>query len=371
MLNKSEYGDLAANVVTKTSDYPVWVGWDIIGQLGHRIKNIIDAEISVAHIIADINVSDQIENVTESLESQNIKTNLYSMHSGESNKTLKTVSHIYEWLAGLRAERNHLIIAVGGGVTGDLAGFVASTYVRGMPFALIPTTLLSMMDASIGGKVGVDLPQGKNLVGSFYQPKFVLSDVKTLETLPKRELTSGWAEAIKHGLIVDKDLFSLFEENRDYISVLDSSIATDIIRKSVAIKANIVSRDEKETLGLRILLNYGHTIAHAIESTTGYTKYLHGEAVSIGMMAAAYISENMELLSSTEVARQKQILELYDLPVTAEDLNISDIQSAIKSDKKTSKGSINWVLLNGIGQAKTNNQVPTQYIFDALTKIIQ
>jgi 3-dehydroquinate synthase len=235
------------------------------------------------------------------------------MPAGEQHKTLETVEHVYAWLADRKAERGHIIVAVGGGVVGDLAGLVAATYLRGMPFAQVPTSLLAMMDAAIGGKVAVDLPQGKNLVGAFYQPKFVLSDVSTLQTLPQRELTSGWAEAIKHGLILQPDLLDSFERDRDDILALKPDVATDIIRRSVAVKANVVSQDERETLGVRILLNYGHTLGHAIEAASGYGNFLHGEAVSVGMMGAAYIGNAMGMMSDEEVDRQRAILESYGL----------------------------------------------------------
>jgi len=280
------------------------------------------------------------------------------------------VQHVYSWLAERKAERGHLIIAVGGGVVGDMAGFVAATYLRGMPFVQVPTTLLAMMDASVGGKVAVDLPQGKNLVGAFYQPKFVLSDVETLLSLPDRELTSGWAEAIKHGLILDANLLDTFENKLDEVKSLDRDIATEIIRKSVAIKANIVSKDEKETLGIRILLNYGHTIGHAIESSTGYTEYLHGEAVSIGMMAAARIGQLMGTLDENDTRRQENILEAYGLPVRAPGLISEEVIEATTSDKKTSEGAIRWVLLKGLGNAVTNNKVSEDYVLDAVNFVI-
>ena len=206
-------------------------------------------------------------------------------------------------------------MAVGGGVVGDVAGYAAATYLRGMPVVQAPTTLVAMMDAAVGGKTAVDLPQGKNLVGAFKQPEFVLADVEALSTLPDRALISGWAEAIKHALILDEPLLRVFEENADSISSLEPETASDALRRSVAIKADVVSRDERETLGIRALLNYGHTTAHALEAVTGYERYLHGEAVSIGMMAAADISKNMGLLSDDDVVRQRSVLEAYGLPL--------------------------------------------------------
>ena len=294
---------------------------------------------------------------------------MFIMPAGETHKTLETAQFIYRWLAERKAERGHLVVAVGGGVVGDLAGFAAATYLRGMPLAQIPTSLLAMMDASIGGKVAVDLPQGKNLVGAFYQPKFVLADVSALQTLPPRELTSGWAEAIKHGLIMDADLLADFERRSQPILALERDIATNIIRRSVAVKANVVSQDERETLGIRILLNYGHTIGHAIESSTGYSRLLHGEAVSIGMMGAAYIGESLGMLSSAEVARQRALLAEYGLPLSFPDMDIPAVNDAMLSDKKTAGRSIRWVMLDGISNAVTRSDIPTNLVQDALNRL--
>ena len=286
-----DYDDLAAVVRTSAGDYPVWVGWGIIEELGERIRRILTPQ--TAYVITDEGVSRQARRVQLALEAADMPTHMFIMPPGEQHKTLDTVQHIYKWLAERKAERGHLVLAVGGGVVGDLAGYVAATYLRGMPFAQVPTSLLAMMDASIGGKAAVDLPQGKNLVGAFYQPKFVLADVETLRTLPKRDITSGWAEAIKHGLILDKGLLTIFERQSELVKALKPEVATDVIRRSVAIKVDIVSQDEKETLGVRVLLNYGHTIGHAIEASAGYGELLHGEAVSIGMMGSAYIGNAM------------------------------------------------------------------------------
>tara|TARA_B100000945_G_scaffold66898_3_gene50264 strand:- start:22669 stop:23772 length:1104 start_codon:yes stop_codon:yes gene_type:complete len=359
--------DLAAIVETPNATYPIWVGWDILNGLGERLSEIITP--GKLFLVTDEYVHNHASDVASSLSNSGFDSKTFVMTSGESNKNLDTVLKIYEWLAINKAERGDMILAVGGGVVGDIAGYVAATFLRGIAFAQIPTTLLAIMDSSIGGKVGVDLPQGKNLVGAFYQPKFVLSDVKTLETLPERELNSGWAEAIKHGLILDKQLFESFETDSKRIKSLHPEIATQIIRKSVAIKANVVSKDEKETLGIRILLNYGHTIGHAIEASTNYMSYLHGEAVSIGMMAAAYISESIGLLDHQSVERQKVVLQNYGLPIDSTELNMDLILETMKSDKKTSRGTINWVVLDEIGEAKTNNQVDLKIVKEAINKI--
>ena len=367
-MNPSQYPDLAGEVKTSAGDHPIWVGWGILEEVGTRVKSLMSP--SAAYVIADEKAHFYASKTQISMEAVGIPTHIYKIASGETSKNLETVRQVYTWLAERKAERGHLILAVGGGVVGDLVGFVAATYLRGIPFVQIPTTLLAMMDASIGGKVAVDMPQGKNLVGAFYQPKFVLSDVETLKTLPVRELTSGWAEAIKHGLILDDGLLDTFESHVSELKSLDPEIATETIRRSVAIKAGVVSQDEKETLGIRILLNYGHTIGHAIESITGYTEYLHGEAVSVGMMGAAKIGELLQIMDVDDVERQKEVLQAYGLPISAPGLNSEAIISAMTSDKKTTGGSINWVLLDGIGKAITNNEVPDKYVSKALKFVL-
>ncbi|MYD52128.1 MAG: 3-dehydroquinate synthase, partial [Dehalococcoidia bacterium] len=239
----------------------------------------------------------------------------------------------------------------------------------GRPVVQAPTTLVAKMDAAVGGKTAVDLPQGKNLVGAFKQPEFVLADVEALSTLSERALVSGWAEAIKHALILDEPLLRVFEENVDSVASLEPETASDALRRSVAIKADVVSRDERETLGIRALLNYGHTTAHALEAVTGYERYLHGEAVSIGMMAAADISKKMGLLSDEDIVRQRSVLEAYGLPLKYRDADPAAIKDAMSMDKKTVGGRIRWVLLDGIGNAVTRSDVPPEYIDQALREV--
>ena len=359
--------ELAAHVHTSSGDYPLWVGWGIIDELGRRVRETLDPP--VAYIVSDDGVHAQARRAQRAMEAVDIPTHLFFIPAGERSKTLAMAQNIYSWLADRKAERGHLVLAVGGGVVGDLAGFVAATYLRGMPFGQVPTSLLAMMDAAIGGKTAVDMPHGKNLVGAFYQPRFVLSDVSVLQTLPRRELNSGWAEAIKHGLILDEALLTTFEEGADEIPELDQEITTEVVRRSVAIKADIVSRDERETLGIRVLLNYGHTIGHAIESATGYGRYLHGEAVSIGMMGAAYIGEGIGLMSSDEVDRQRKVLSSYGLPLTYTGVEPSAIGEAMLTDKKIAAGTIRWVLLDGIGNAVTREDVPPGLVRDTVRRL--
>ena len=360
--------DLAAVVETSGGDYPVWVGWDIIDRLGERVIQTV-GETSTTYIFTDEHVYSMARLAQSSLERAGIAAHIFIMPAGEQHKTLKTVELAYEWLSHRRAERGHLVLAVGGGVVGDLAGFVAATYVRGMPFAQAPTSLLAMMDASIGGKVAVDLPRGKNLVGAFYQPRLVLSDVSILRGLPARQMASGWAEAIKHGLILDEDLLADFDRQRDALMALEPRAAAELIRRSVAIKANVVSRDERETLGVRVLLNYGHTIGHAIEAATGYDTYLHGEAVSVGMMGAANIALHRGLLDAEAVERQADMLRSFGLPLSCEGVSVVAIEEAMRSDKKVSAGAIRWVLLDGIGNAVTRNDVPPELVRQTLERL--
>lgn len=359
--------DVAATVRTASGDYPVWVGWDLIAKFGDKSKQVISPR--AAYFITDEGAYRHARRAQVSMEAAGVPSHLFVAPSGEAHKTLATMRMMYDWLASRRAERGHLVVAVGGGVVGDMAGFAAATYLRGMPFAQVPTTLLAMMDASIGGKTGVDLPQGKNLVGAFHQPKFVLADVATLETLSKRELAAGWAEAIKHALIMDEPLLHTFEQHGKAVRALERETTADVVRRSVAIKARVVSQDERETLGIRTLLNYGHTVGHAIETVTGYTQYLHGEAVAIGMMAAAHISRELGMLSPKDVARQRAVLEAYDLPVLLRGVDTDAILAATRMDKKTVGKRVNWVLLDRIGHAAVRSDVPPEAVRRAVAQV--
>ena len=359
--------DLAAVVRTSSGTYPVWVGWDMLASIGEIAGRIVGSD--VAYVIADEGSSRHARRVQASLESSGIAAHIFTFQMGEAHKSLKTVELVYRWLAGRRAERRHLIVAVGGGVVGDLAGYVAATYLRGLPFAQVPTTLLAMVDASVGGKTGVDLPQGKNLVGAFHQPRFVLSDVATLRTLPGRTRTEGWAEIIKHALAFEGGLLADLETHSAALLELEPERATAAIRESVAIKANVVSRDEHETLGERILLNYGHTLGHALESVTGYGRFLHGEAVSVGMMAAGHIAADLGMLPPGDLERQRRLLASYGLPTTAPGVDAGALRSAMLSDKKVRHGQVRWVLLNGIGRAMVRTDVADTCIDDAIRAV--
>jgi 3-dehydroquinate synthase len=357
----SSEGEMAAVVTHSTGSYPIIVDWGLLDRLGERLLSIgIKGPV---YIISDSNVFPLYgRQAQRSLQKSGIVAHAFVIPAGEENKSLAMAQNIYEWLASRRAERRHSIVAVGGGVVGDLAGFVASTYLRGMPFVQVPTSMAAMVDASIGGKVAVNMPQAKNLVGSFYQPQMVLADPQALTTLGKRELAEGWCEAIKHGFILDAGLVDVFEEHAEALMSLEREISTQVIRRSMAIKAQIVSEDERETLGRRILLNYGHTIGHALEATTSYGKYLHGEGVSVGMMGAARISQKMGMIGEDVIKRQEQLLRRFNLPTKVDAVDSEGLFKAMSLDKKMEGGSIRWVLLEEVGRAVSRRDVPGEVV---------
>jgi 3-dehydroquinate synthase len=363
-----DHSDLAATVHHSGGSYPVVAGWGIIGRLGETLTEL--GVKGPAYIITDENVMGLHGRAAQwSLQRCGIAAHCFIIPAGEASKTIQMAQHIYEWLVNLKAERGQSIIAVGGGVVGDLAGFVASTFLRGVHFIQVPTSMAAMVDASIGGKVAVNLPQAKNLVGAFYQPQAVLADVSALSTLGRRELSEGWAEAIKHGLILDADLLDLFEEHAEALMAVDPDITTRVIRRSMAIKAGVVSQDERETLGIRILLNYGHTIGHALESATDYGRFMHGEGVSIGMMGAARIAQQLGMIPRELVDRQQAVLQRFNLPTRASGVPVEQIRQALFLDKKVQSGTNRWVLLELVGRAVVRQDVPGELVQATLAEL--
>jgi 3-dehydroquinate synthase len=269
---------------------------------------------------------------------------------GESHKTLANVSRMLDVLVANRFARDACVVALGGGVVGDMAGFAAACYQRGIAFVQIPTTLLAQVDSSVGGKTGVNHPGGKNLIGAFHQPAAVFADTDTLATLPDRELRAGLAEVIKYGLIVDSDFFDWLEKHADGLLARDASALTHAIKRSCEIKADIVARDEHER-GDRALLNLGHTFGHAIESATNYSTWLHGEAVGAGMLLAADMSQRLGWVSSADVARVERMLKLFGLRTDVKALSASTLAEKMKIDKKVAAGRIRLVLLKSIGKS--------------------
>lgn len=286
---------------------------------------------------------------------------------GEQYKTLDSIQKIYDAALAQRLERGSAIVALGGGVIGDMAGFAAATWLRGIAVVQVPTTLLAMVDSSIGGKTGVNHPQGKNLIGAFHQPRFVLIDPTTLSTLPDREFRAGMAEVIKYGVIWDKTLFKALEAATiDRYSTLDPALLQTILSSSCQAKADVVAEDEKEA-GLRAILNYGHTIGHAVESLTGYTELVHGEAVAIGMVAAGQIAVRLGVWSAESAARQDRLIAKAGLPTQIPaGLDLAAIAATLKTDKKVQDGTVRFVLPKLIGEAFVSNQVPEGMINQVL-----
>jgi 3-dehydroquinate synthase len=365
----SAEADLACMADTETTSYPVFVGWGILDRLGEKMKQ---AGLSgTANIISDeIVFSIYGARVKKTLEKAGFAANCCVVPPGEASKNIAQAVKIYDFLIEHRVERNDIIVALGGGMIDDLAGFVAATFLRGLPWLQAPTSLIAMTDASIGGKVAVDHPRGKNLMGSFYQPRLVLADVKTLTTLPQRELTSGWAEVIKHGLILDADFLQLLEDKAKDLIKLKPDITSQVTARSAAIKCRIVSEDEKET-GKRTILNYGHTIAHGLEAASKYERFLHGEAVAIGMMGAAKLSNRLGLLSQNAVERQKALLQKFGLPIDCSGVPLADVLAAMELDKKVRDKAIRWVLLEDIGKVVIRSDVPEREVLSVLQEVVK
>ena len=317
-------------------------------------------------IIADDRVAELYgEILLKGLSQAGLKAELLTFPHGESNKNLATVATLASGLAKLGFDRKDAIIAFGGGVSGDIAGFLASSYMRGIPFVQIPTTLLAQVDSSVGGKTGVDIPEGKNLVGAFYQPKAVYIDIEVLQTLPPEELLGGLAEVIKYGVIRDRKFFDFLKSNRQAILDLDDGCLAEMIYTCCKIKAEVVSEDEREG-GVRRILNYGHTIGHAVEGASDYS-IIHGLAVSIGMVAAAKLAVLNNLLTEAESLQILEILTDYKMPVQIPaELDRERIKGYLLTDKKTVGGIVFFVLPTSIGSTVVTDQVSSIQIDEVL-----
>ena len=353
----------AAVVDTGVERYPIWVAPDELRRLPDRLQQIGLAGRRV-FLISDTNVMEAHgRTVAEVLDRGGIAGSSYVIPAGEESKTQRMAGELYRWLAGERAERRDVILALGGGVVGDLAGYVAATYLRGMPFVQLPTSVLAMNDAAIGGKVAVDLPEGKNLVGAFHQPAAVLSDVSVLRTLPRRSHIEGFAEVIKHAFILDPGLLDTLEANARSLAAgtADPELLAQVIGRSSHLKALIVSSDPEER-GIRAILNYGHTIGHAIEQATGYTEYMHGEAVAVGMMGAGRIAVELGILEATVVDRQADLLRSFGLPLVAPGINVRAVLEAMQRDKKVEQGRMRFVLLEEVGRTTIRGDVPEDLV---------
>ncbi|MCR6545971.1 3-dehydroquinate synthase [Dehalobacterium formicoaceticum] len=333
-------------VLLGARSYQIQIGSKMLAHLGTELKKLkipekilIITNTTVAPLYGDV--------VAKTLREAGFALETLALPDGEDFKTLETVSRIYDHAVSFGLDRYGTMLALGGGVIGDMAGFAAATYMRGINFIQVPTTLLAQVDASVGGKVAVNHPRGKNLIGAFYQPKLVFIDIDTISTLESREIRSGMAEVIKYGVIADDQFFSYLEEH----TVYDDHFLTEIIEKSCTIKAQVVKNDELDQ-GQRAILNFGHTIGHGLEAATSYQVYRHGEAVAVGMVGAALIAQEMGLITKEETDRIKKLILRTGLPIRFTGVNWDELWFHIQADKKAQSGNINFILPTAIGSVQ-------------------
>jgi 3-dehydroquinate synthase len=350
-----------------STSYEICIGHNILDRIG-----LVIAKSNIASnyiVITDSNVSSLYrEKLLTALRNVNLKVDLIEFPAGEISKNTDTVLTIIKKLINLGADRNSALIALGGGVTGDMTGFIASIYMRSIPYIQIPTTLMAQVDSSIGGKTGIDLPEGKNLVGAFFQPKAVFIDLQFLKTLPDEEFTNGLSEIVKYGIIDDVELFNILEKETENIKNRSMDLLELIVERSCKIKKGIVEIDEMD-MGVRRILNFGHTIGHAIEAESGYM-IPHGNAVSIGMIASARISERLNYLSSEDRNRIEHLIRSIDLPDhVPTSISMEGMLSKIKTDKKKKGGSVHFVLLKKIGVPFINGSVEETIIREIIEEL--
>ena len=356
-------------VKLKQNPYDIVIGENILPKLGAHIKKLNigrDAIVITNPIVKKLYGS----TITKSLKKSGFSVKVMTVPDGEKSKSVKTCFELIEQVAKYDILKRPFIVAVGGGVIGDLAGYVAAAYKRGIPYVHVPTSFLAQIDSAIGGKVAIDLKVGKNLVGAFYQPKMVYSDIAVLKTLPKRQLKNGMAEAIKYGVIYDNKLFAYLEKNFAKILETDSKALTHVVIRSSQIKADVVLRDEKETKGVREILNFGHTIGHAIEAAGGFKVYQHGEAIALGMHVAADISVQKKMLTQSAADRLGALIESVGLPMQIKKVKLSDITRLMKHDKKFKTGKTRFVLARSIGRVSVIEGVKEVVIKKAVRRFM-
>lgn len=347
--------------------YDVIVGSGTLGSLGEALSGLVPDDAACA-VITDSNVGRlYAEALSDSLRAAGYRPTTVEVPAGEPSKSMAVTEDVCRQMIQAGLDRKAFAVALGGGVVGDLAGFAASVFYRGIPFIQIPTTIVAQVDSSVGGKTGVNAPEGKNLIGAFHQPRLVLIDTETLRSLPDREFREGFAEVIKHAAIRDADMLPAIEAAA---TVDDRATLIDLVARNVAIKARVVEEDERETSGTRALLNFGHTIGHAIESCAGYGQLLHGEAISIGTHAALTITSQITGLAESECDRIRRCLDLFGLPRTIPDgITDADIIETMGRDKKFSDGAIRFVVLDAIGAAHVSKDVTKEHIAEAIAAI--
>lgn len=348
-------------------DYPIMIGENLNATIAEQVAGI--SSKCKALIVTDKNVAPlYLEKLTAALKKQKIESSALVLPAGERYKTFKSYWKIITRLAEIDDLNDLVVVALGGGVVGDIAGFAASSYRRGIPCIQAPTTLLSAVDSSVGGKTGIDLPEGKNLVGAFYQPRAVVVDLTTLETLPPRELRAGLAEVLKYGYIMDEKFSRWNRANIDNILSLDMDALSYSVKKSCELKAKVVKADERDNKGVRAILNFGHTFGHAIEVACGYSRYRHGEGVAIGMVCAARLSLRKNLIKQGDFEKIEADIAVAGLPVEAKGTSPKQLIEFMKKDKKSSGGKMKFILLDKIGRAFVTGDVSESEIIASLSK---
>lgn len=341
--------------------YDIVIGPGALAEIAGRCVEIFGADKRVL-LVSDANVSTYyLGGVEAMLLSAGFQVSGCVLPAGEETKSVKYLSEIWEAAVEARLDRKSFMIALGGGVMGDLTGFAAASFLRGMPFVQVPTSLLAMVDSAVGGKTGMNLPQGKNLVGAFHQPALVLADLGVLATLPSRELHAGMAEVIKYGVIWDPEMFAFIESHVSAIKALDSAAMRYLVKRSCEIKAEVVRQDEREG-GLRAILNFGHTLGHAIENVCGYGEWLHGEAIAMGMVYAARISEARHGFAAGETDRLIALFKAFELPVSWKGLDWEDVYKAMTADKKAENALPKFVLAKTLGKVGLPEDVPLEIL---------
>ena len=346
--------------------YPIHIGVDLLSRGDLLLPHLKQKKVVV---VTNVTVAPlYLERLMETLANIDVAALPIILQDGESHKNWETLNLIFDALLASHCERSTTLIALGGGVIGDMGGFAASCYQRGMPFIQIPTTLLSQVDSSVGGKTAINHPLGKNMIGAFYQPKLVLADISTLDTLADRELRAGLAEVIKYGLIRDSDFFDWLEINIEALLKRDREALAYAVYRSCANKAEVVAADERET-GERALLNLGHTFGHAIETGMGYGEWLHGEAVSAGTLIATDLSQRLGMVTVDEVLRVKNLFARSGLPVTAPELGAERYLELMRHDKKVQDGKLRLVLLEKIGKAVISDVASEKEILASINAV--
>ena len=363
-----DYAIDKVRVNLESRSYDILIGQGLLANLPSLFPNV--ARSTSLFVVCDEHVQEDAALVAKGFQNQNINVTIAVLPSGENQKCLDSAAKLFDQLVNTHADRKTMVLAMGGGVVGDLAGFVAATFNRGLNLFMVPTTLLSMVDSSVGGKVGINHSKGKNLIGAFHQPVGVAIDIDVLKSLPDREYRSGLAEIVKYGMIMDADFFAFLEANAEGILERKPELLIKIIKRSCECKAQVVSQDEREETGLRASLNFGHTFAHAFETIGGYGSWLHGEAVAAGMVCANKVSLKRGLIDADTAIRMVALLKAFKLPTEPPELSSAALLEVMRNDKKSVRGSLRFILATKLGAVSLFDDVTEENVKGVLSPLI-